>query len=135
MCLGHECHSLGQLEIFWDVNVGVTWLVLSKENVCMYTAMKFYLLHGIVHVFIITYIIFIWKIYASYMLHTLYEYILNYMGFPGGSAVKNLPAMQKTLRFRFDPWVKKILGRKKWQPTVVLPGKFHGGHKDSNMSE
>ena len=69
------------------------------------------------------------------MLHTLYEYILNYMGFPGGSAVKNLPAMQKTLRFRFDPWVKKIPGRKKWQPTVVLPGKFHGGHKDSNMSE
>ena len=42
------------------------------------------------------------------MLHTLYEYILNYMGFPVGSAVKNLPAMQETLRCRFDPWVKKV---------------------------
>ena len=28
---------------------------------------------------------------------------------------------------RFDPWVGKIPGRRKWQPTpVLLPGKFHG---------
>ena len=27
----------------------------------------------------------------------------------------------------FDPWVRKILWRRKWQPTLVLlPGKFHG---------
>ena len=27
----------------------------------------------------------------------------------------------------FDPWVGKILWRRKWQPTpVLLPGKFHG---------
>ena len=30
-------------------------------------------------------------------------------------------------RHRFDPWVGKILWRRKWQPTpVFLPGKFHG---------
>ena len=30
-------------------------------------------------------------------------------------------------RFRFDPWVGKILWSRKWQPTpVFLPGKFHG---------
>ena len=30
-------------------------------------------------------------------------------------------------RSRFDPWVKKIPWRRKWQPTpVFLPGKFHG---------
>ena len=30
-------------------------------------------------------------------------------------------------RCRFDPWVKKILWRMKWQPTpVFLPGKSHG---------
>jgi len=30
-------------------------------------------------------------------------------------------------KHRFDPWVGKILWRRKWQPTpVVLPGKFHG---------
>ena len=30
-------------------------------------------------------------------------------------------------RHGFDPWVGKILWRRKWQPTpVFLPGKFHG---------
>ena len=30
-------------------------------------------------------------------------------------------------RLRFDPWVRKILSRRKWQPTpVFLPGKFDG---------
>ena len=30
-------------------------------------------------------------------------------------------------RYRFDPWVQKILWRRKWQPTpVFLPGEFHG---------
>ena len=46
---------------------------------------------------------------------------------------------------RFDPWVKKISWRNKWQPTpVFLPGKFHGqrslagyspwGHKESDTT-
>ena len=49
-------------------------------------------------------------------------------------------------RHRFDPWVRKIPWRRKWQPTpVFLPGKFHGqrslagyslwGHKESDMAE
>ena len=30
-------------------------------------------------------------------------------------------------RHRFDPWVRKIPWRRKWQPTpVFLPGKSHG---------
>jgi len=30
-------------------------------------------------------------------------------------------------RPRFDPWVRKILWRREWQPTpIFLPGKFHG---------
>ena len=38
--------------------------------------------------------------------------------------VKHLPAMQKTRVF--DPWVRKIPWRRKWQPTpVLLPGKSH----------
>ena len=33
----------------------------------------------------------------------------------------------KCRRCRFDPWVRKILWRRKWQPTpVFLPGKSHG---------
>ena len=46
------------------------------------------------------------------------------MVFPGGSEVKNLPAMQETRVLSLGqemPW------RRKWQPTpVFLPGEFHG---------
>ena len=46
----------------------------------------------------------------------------------------------------FDPWVRKILWRRKWQPTpVFLPGKSHGqrslvgyspwGHNESDTTE
>ena len=45
---------------------------------------------------------------------------MYYLGFPGGSGVKNLP------RCEFDPWVGKIPWRREWQATpVFLPGKFH----------
>ena len=47
-----------------------------------------------------------------------------HQGFPGGSVVKNLPAMQET---EFDPWVGKIFWRKTWQPTPeFLCGESHG---------
>ena len=47
--------------------------------------------------------------------------------FHGGSVVKNLPASGRCRRWGFDPWVRKIPWRRKWQPTpVFLPGKFHG---------
>ena len=49
-------------------------------------------------------------------------------------------------RWGFDPWVRKIPWRRKWQPTpVFLPGKSHGqrspvgyspwGHKEPGMTE
>ena len=39
--------------------------------------------------------------------------------------IKNLPAMQE--RPRFNPWVRKVLWRRKWQSTpVFLPGESHG---------
>ena len=49
-------------------------------------------------------------------------------GFPGGTSVKE-PAGQcrRHKKFRFDPWVGKILWRMVWLPTpVILPGEFHG---------
>ena len=57
--------------------------------------------------------------------------------------VKNLPAVQET---GFDAWVRKILWRRKWQPTpVFLPRKSHGQRslvgyspwslKESDMTE
>ena len=50
--------------------------------------------------------------------------IYMFAGFPRGSMVKNLPAMQKV-----QVWsqVEKILWRRKWQPPpVFLPGKYRG---------
>ena len=57
--------------------------------------------------------------------------------------VKRLPAMRET---QFDPWIRKIPWRRKWQPTpVFLPGKTHGqrslagyspwGHKELDMTK
>ena len=43
-------------------------------------------------------------------------------------------------RCAFDPWIRKIPWRKKWQPTIIfLPGKSHGqwslvGYKESDMT-
>ena len=55
-----------------------------------------------------------------YILHIIHVYL----GFPGGSVVKNLPAKQE---MGFDPWVGKIPWRKKRQPTsIFVPGKFQG---------
>ena len=64
-------------------------------------------------------------------------------GFPGGSVVKNLPACR---RHGFDPWVRKVPWRRKWQPTpLFLLGKsngqrsrgatVHGVIKDSDTTE
>ena len=48
-------------------------------------------------------------------------------GFPGGTGIKNLPAMQEMQRHRFNPWVRKFPWNREWQPTPVsLPGEFHG---------
>ena len=48
-------------------------------------------------------------------------------GSPCGSLVKNPPANAGDRRCRFDPWVRKILWRRKWQPTPIsVPGESHG---------
>ena len=50
------------------------------------------------------------------------------LGFPGGASSEELICQCRRLnRRRFNPWVRKILCRRKWQPVqVFLPGKFHG---------
>ena len=64
--------------------------------------------------------------------------------FPGGSDGK--ASCLQCRRPGFDPWVRNILWRRKWQPTpVLLPGKSHGqrsvvgysprGHKESDTTE
>ena len=57
--------------------------------------------------------------------------------------VKNLTTIGRP---KFNPWVRKITWRRKWQPTpVFLPGKLHGrkslvgyspwGHKELDITE
>ena len=51
----------------------------------------------------------------------IWQCLVTSWGFPGGSAVKNPPASSGDSRF--DPWVRKLSKRRKWQPTpVLLPG-------------
>ena len=69
------------------------------------------------------------------------------MGFLGSNSGKELGCQcRRRMRFGFDPWVGKILWRRKWQPTpVFLPGETHGqrslagysqlGHKELDMTE
>ena len=49
-------------------------------------------------------------------------------GFTGGTVLKESACQCRSLkRFGFDPWIGKILWRRKWQPTPVsLSGESHG---------
>ena len=41
--------------------------------------------------------------------------------------VKNLPANAGEMRYRFNPWVRKVPWRRAWQSTpVFLPGEPYG---------
>ena len=68
------------------------------------------------------------------------------MGLSMAQPVKNPPTNAGDVRFGFNPWIRTIPWRRKWQPApVFLPGKFHGqrnlagyspwGHKESDMTE
>ena len=76
-------------------------------------------------------------------LRSLYTVLLDS---PVVLVVKNPPANVETQRHRFNPWVREIPWRRKWQPTpVFLPRESHGqrslagysswGHKESEMTE
>ena len=51
------------------------------------------------------------------------NHLIDFLGFPSGSVVKNPPANAGDIR---DSWVGKIPWRRKWQPTpIFLPGQSH----------
>ena len=46
---------------------------------------------------------------------------------PASLVAQRVNIYLQSRRPKFNPWVKKISWRRKWQPTpVLLPGKFHG---------
>ena len=72
------------------------------------------------------------------------DFSTSFEDFPGGSDGKSICLQYG--RPGFDPWVRKIRWRRKWQPIpVLLPGKSHGwrslagyspwGRKDSDTTE
>ena len=52
----------------------------------------------------------------------------EFKGFPGGTSGKEHACQcRRPKRRKFNPWVRKILWRREWQPTpVFLPGESHG---------
>ena len=71
---------------------------------------------------------FAWTHLSKPKQNFLYSYLfVPTRVFPGGSVVKNVP--HNTMRLRrceFDPWVRKVPWRRKWQSTpVFLPEKSH----------
>ena len=58
----------------------------------------------------------------------LFLIILYLWGFAGGASGKeSVCQCRRCRRCEFDPWVRKIPWRRKWQPTpVFLPGESHG---------
>ena len=75
------------------------------------------------------------------------SHYLYLLGFPGGAGGKELACQcRKRNRYGLSPWVGKIPGRRKWQPTpVFLLGESHGqrslvgyspwGHKELGTTE
>ena len=58
------------------------------------------------------------------------SFVIHLFTYKGTSLVAQTVKSSSCLQCRrsgFDPWVRKILWRRKWQPTpVLLPGKSHG---------
>ena len=61
-----------------------------------------------------------------------YIFLFVWTAFLVAQIVKSLPAVWET---GFDPWVRKIPWRRKWQPIpVFLPGKSHGWRRLAGYS-
>ena len=57
-------------------------------------------------------------------------------GFPGGASGKEPTCQCKRLkRCRFNPWVRKIPWRRKWQPTPIFPWAEDSGRLQSIGSQ
>ena len=72
---------------------------------------------------------YIWyHLYVEPKIWHKWTYLWNRRGFPGGLTCKKSTCQCRRCKgYKFDPWVGKILWRRKWQPPpAFLPGKFYG---------
>ena len=59
----------------------------------------------------------------------VWDLLSLWSGFPSDSVAKNHLQFRSCKRWWFNPWVRDIFWRRKWQPTptlVFLPGEAHG---------
>ena len=72
--------------------------------------------------------IFQFMIHSDFYLFFLFHLLSFVMsdGLPSWISVKESAYQcRRCRRPRFDPWVRKIPWRRKYQPTIILPGKSH----------
>ena len=95
-------------------------------------------------IFYVVWFCFVLFCFVFWVIGGLYHIFYCFLYFPGGSDSK--ASCLQWGRPGFDPWVRKILWRRKWQPTpILLPGKYQGrrslvgyspwDHKESDTTE
>ena len=71
-------------------------------------------------------LILVWR-HAKELSFDRYTQIYKYLHLWQRSGKESACQCRRHKRHGFDPWVGKILWRRKWQPALVfLPRKFHG---------
>ena len=123
--LGHQPHGWsGQAELEELIPEGLTWqkLVWGHEEACIPVD------RGHISAFLRT--SGGWGLcpgIKKWSVNTIPSQKTYYISFPGGSVGKEtICQCRRHKRHGFNPWVRKIAWRRKWQPSLVnLPGKFH----------
>ena len=125
------------LEMPWyRVSVGKMMFVITD----IYQALVYILCTIVNTLYTLSYVILSTNLYIRWIWNSL---IYNVARLPQWLSGKECRSCRK---HRINPWVKKILWRRKWQPIpIFLPEKSHGqrslvgcspwGHKESDMNE
>ena len=136
---GVGCHSLFQcMQVKSESEVPQSCSTLSDSMVYSLPGSS---IHGVFQARVLEWVAITFSISSLLESRRLRDF--DFHGFPGGASGKELACQCR--RIRFDPWVRKIPWRRKWQPTpVLLLGKSHGwrslvgyslcGPKESDMS-
>ena len=129
-------HTYCRIPFIWNLRTGKTnWLGFMDEN-CLGKAQGAFwsTLNWVVVTWLYTYVTIHQAVETRFLrfIHSIICRLYLLKGFPGGSVVKNPPAMQET---QFNPWVGKIPWRRKWQLTpVTWPEKSCGQRRLADYS-
>ena len=138
---GVGCHSLFQcMQVKSESEVPQSCSTLSDSMVYSLPGSS---IHGVFQARVLEWVAIAFSISSLLESRRLKDF--DFHGFPGGASGKELACQRRRhRRRRFNPWVRKIPRRRKWQQ-VSLPGESHGqrslagysprGHKELDMTE